>query len=146
MREVPGCTVLTAQPDTGLDNLTGFAARHWPLAGVSAAYGDFIGRFKPLDAATAGTALSDAEALALRLRLVDDYRAAALADPRLPRGALPPDWPAARAQGIFRRIYLALSPAADRHVAKSFADSDGNLPERTGETLQRQTELQDALV
>lgn len=139
--DFPGVTVMRAQSLT-VRNLPGFAAQHWPLDDVAGNYRRFIARFEQLVAETSVEALAGQDALALRLRLVDQYRHAVLADPRLPVEALPENWPAQSAREIFRQIYLALSNAADRFVGRSFADTDGPLPETTGETLKRMEELQ----
>lgn len=121
----------------GAGDLVDFAARHWPLAEVAAAYRLFLKRFAPAEDPAGLAALTDDDALALRLRLVDEYRHAALADPRLPAEATPADWPAGAARDLFRRLYLHLSPAADRWIGHRFADADGLLPESTPETLWR---------
>ncbi|MCV2882739.1 PaaX family transcriptional regulator C-terminal domain-containing protein [Actibacterium sp. XHP0104] len=118
--------------------LPDLAHRLWPLAEVAQAYQDFIDGFTPvLDRIEAGQTPGGAGALALRLRLVDAYRQAALADPRLPAGALPGGWPAQSARRLFGRIYLALASAADAHIGDSFFDSEGTLPARSAETDQR---------
>lgn len=128
----PDGVTLAAQGLSG--DMAALAAQHWPLAEVAVAYRRVLDRYAPL--AGAGD-LEGRAALALRLRLVDDYRRAALADPRLPASALPPDWPAEAARALFLRLYLALTPAADRHVAALFADQDGPLPEETEATRTR---------
>lgn len=128
---------LIARHLPGAGDLVDFAARHWPLAEVAAAYRLFLKRFAPAEDPAGLAALTDDDALALRLRLVDEYRHAALADPRLPAEATPADWPAGAARDLFRRLYLHLSPAADRWIGHRFADADGLLPELTPETLWR---------
>nr|WP_272214240.1 PaaX family transcriptional regulator C-terminal domain-containing protein [Marinicella sp. W31]MDC2878561.1 PaaX family transcriptional regulator C-terminal domain-containing protein [Marinicella sp. W31] len=85
----------------GVGNLSDFARRLWPLDAVAAAYRDFITTFAPVDdALSSGFSFDGATALALRLRLVHLFRAAALADPRLPGDALPSGWPAAIARRL----------------------------------------------
>lgn len=140
--DLPGGAVMRAQSLT-VRNLPEFAAQYWPLDDVSGNYSGFITRFEALVAETRLQGLSGQDALALRLRLVDEYRHAVLADPRLPVEALPDNWPARSARDIFRQIYLTLSPAADRFVGRSFVDSSGTLSETTGETLRRVEELQE---
>ncbi len=141
-RPLPRGAVLRARHLPGIGDLTAFAARHWPMAEVAARYGAFLDRFAALEADAGEVVLEDADALTLRLRLVDEYRQAALADPRLPLEATPADWPAAAARDVFRRIYLMLSPGADRRIGSSFADSAGLLPECTPEILRRRQALQ----
>ncbi|MBU3029449.1 PaaX family transcriptional regulator C-terminal domain-containing protein [Paracoccus marinaquae] len=140
---LPKAPVMAAQSISGVNDLPGFAARHWPLAEVAQTYQCFVARFRPVGDDARDVASGPADALALRLRLVDEFRHAALADPRLPPEALPPDWPAPEARDLFRRIYLALSPAADRHVGRHFADSRGLLAEMTGDTAQRYADLRE---
>lgn len=128
---LPGAVVMRTQAVSG--DMPALAAQNWPLDDVAKDYRAVLARYGAL----AGERFGGAEALALRLRLVDDYRSAALADPRLPRDALPRDWPAEAARGLFVRLYLALTEAADRHVATVFADRDGALAHRTEATVQR---------
>ncbi|RJE87362.1 PaaX family transcriptional regulator [Paracoccus onubensis] len=137
---MPCGTVMRVQSLTVRD-LPEFAAQYWPLDAVAKNYRGFIARFAPVRDVARLDALSGQNALTLRLRLVDEYRHAVLADPRLPVEALPGDWPAQEARDIFRQIYLSLSPAADRFVGRSFAASDGLLPEMTEETMKRSTDL-----
>ena len=106
----------------------------WRLGEVASDYERFLSRHGPL----AGVgAIAPADALALRLRLVHDYRRAALSDPRLPRAAWPSEWPAERARALFVRAYLALSPAADQSVGAEFLTQTGTLPARTEATDRR---------
>ena len=137
---LPAGPVLRAATISGANDLPGFAAGHWPLAEVAQGYRGFLDRFGGLTPQrTQG--LADADALALRLRLIDEYRHAALADPRLPQDATPVDWPAEQAHDLFRDLYLRLSAGADRCVGHSFADSVGPLPEATPETRARMKAL-----
>ncbi len=138
---LPDRTVMSASSIAGDAYLPDFAARHWPLTEVADTYRDFMARFAYLPEDEVLARLEPGEALALRLRLVDEYRRAALTDPRLPAAALPADWPASQARGAFRRIYLALTPASERFIGQSFADSEGLLPEATVETQQRTADL-----
>ncbi|MBF9035686.1 ArsR family transcriptional regulator [Rhodobacterales bacterium HKCCE2091] len=132
----PAGLVLRAEPEAGL-GLGALAAQRWPLAEVAAAYRAFLDAFAPVEAALADAAVGPDLALALRLRLVHDYRLAALADPRLPASALPPDWPAAPARRLFLGCYLSLSGPADRHVASQFRSPEGLLPGATDATRRR---------
>ncbi|RMC35611.1 PaaX family transcriptional regulator C-terminal domain-containing protein [Paracoccus alkanivorans] len=138
---LPNGPVMEAQVVSGSRDMAGFAQRYWPLKEIAGSYRRFLTRFAPIRDEGRTGALTGAEALALRLRLVDEYRHAALTDPRLPAEALPADWPANKARKVFRDIYLALSRAADRHVGESFADSEGNLAASTPETDARLASL-----
>ncbi|GAA4219263.1 phenylacetic acid degradation operon negative regulatory protein [Sagittula marina] len=127
---IPGAVILSGTPQAG--DMKPLAARHWPLAEVAQAYRSVIDRFAALPETPAPS-----DALALRLRLVDDYRSAALADPRLPRDALPEDWPEPEARALFARLYRHLSPAADRQITALFETQAGPLPATTAETKAR---------
>ncbi|QQM30474.1 PaaX family transcriptional regulator [Martelella lutilitoris] len=129
----PGdCAILATETLAGVESLPDLTRKLWPLEAVGAAYRDFIERFSPIHAALSTGAPPDgATALALRLRLVDHFRAAALADPRLPAQALPADWPANAARRLFVTLYLAVTTQADRHIGLALRNSDGLLPEQT---------------
>lgn len=119
----PEAVILSGREVAGQGALPDLAAQHWPLTEVAAAYRDFLSGYSRI---RTGTEDSRA-ALTLRLRLVHDYRLAALADPRLPRAAWPPDWPAEAARRVFLQSYLDLTERADTHVGESFRDADGPL-------------------
>lgn len=140
---LPGA-LLRARDLEGQGDLAVLAADRWPLAEVAAAYRGFLARHAALADRRATRALTPPEALALRLRLVHDYRLAALRDPRLPCAVLPPDWPAEAARLLFLRAYPDLSEAADRHVGDSFLNAEGPLPAQTALTRQRLFDLRRA--
>ncbi|MFN3955028.1 MAG: PaaX family transcriptional regulator C-terminal domain-containing protein [Pararhodobacter sp.] len=127
----PDALSFTAAPEEGLTHLPAFAASAWDLAAHADAYAGFIAHFTPLAHATT---LPPAEALTARLLLVHAYRHVLLRDPRLPLRALPPDWSGHAARQLFARCYLALSDAAERHIAATFQAMDGPLPRRTAAT------------
>lgn len=116
--------------------------RVWNLGELEAGYEAFMARFSPLAQLLAqGERLTDGlSALSARLLLVHGFRALALRDPGLARPALPDDWAGERARALFARTYLALSAAADAHVA-SFAGLGGALTATPPEVLQRQARL-----
>ena len=119
--------------------LARLAARAWDLTALGEAYGAFVDRFRPLEAAlAAGERLLPEAGLAARLLLIHEFRRIALSDPGLPAGALPSPWRGHSARLLFRRCYDQLSPIADSHVAAHFADVDGPLrvqsPEPTAAT------------
>ncbi len=113
----------------GEGDLVAWAERHWDLAPVENAYGGFVDLFRGVLAEIdAGYEPDGAVSLALRLRVLHEYRRILLADPRLPAAALPATWPAAEARGLFVALYVSLADAADRHVQLTFSDTDGPLP------------------
>lgn len=77
----------------------------YDLPGVAARYEDFLQRWEPA-AAPAG------DPVAARLTIVAEWLLAIRRDPRLPVQHLPADWPAARAQALFRRTASALEGPA----------------------------------
>jgi len=115
--------------------LANLAAELWDLPAHASALAALRDRFGPLVARAA--ALNGEAALALRLLLVHDWRRAALADPRLPPEALPPDWPGPSARAVFARLYSALTPAAERRIAARFDCVAGPLPRATSASRAR---------
>jgi len=140
---IPEAVVFRAEVVSGEAALGDFAADHWDLAPHIEAYRSFLDRFGRFSACLAANMpLSPADCLVARLLLVHEYRLALLRDPRLPRMALPADWPGEEARRLFVQLYLQLSARADRHVAHSFLTADGALAEVTEATSQRLVSLQ----
>lgn len=134
----PDGLVMSAETIAGEGRLRAFAARYWPLSDVAEDYGGFVRKYTAVASELAQDCrLPGAIALALRLRLVHDYRHAALSDPRLPRAAWPVGWPGEEARRLFVDIYLILAEAADTHIGRTFHGADGLLPERTAGTALR---------
>lgn len=120
-----------------------FAARYWELDGIANSYRAVIDRFAPLaEALSGGYGPDGAAALALRLRLVDQYRAVALRDPRLPSAALPADWPGRQCRALFVTLYRTLAPASDIYIGRHFQDADGLLLASTEGTALRLERLE----
>lgn len=137
-----GALVFHTAPMPGAAHLPEFAASAWDLASHARAYAAFAARFGAL----AENEVSDgAGALTLRLLLVHAYRQVLLRDPRLPSSALPADWPGIEARRVFARAYLALSKAADSHVATRFEAVSGALANQTADTKARREMLEQVL-
>lgn len=115
----------------------GEVAQFWDLSELDLRYGDMLARFGDLARIAPGGGLSDLTALVARLLLVHVYRGVMLRDPRLPQEALPPDWRGHAARDLFRGLYAALTPQADRHVGAHFEGVDGLLPTGTPQTAAR---------
>jgi len=84
-----------------VDEITDIAAMiadAYDLAEVAARYQDFLDRWENAPAAP--------DPLAARLRLTAEWLDAIRRDPRLPVEHLPADWPAVRAQKLFRDLEL----------------------------------------
>ncbi|MCA2012637.1 PaaX family transcriptional regulator [Cereibacter sphaeroides] len=119
-----GLLAFEAEPAGALPLLPDFAAKSWDLARHASAYESLIAHFAPLEGQGPD---SGAEALAARLLLVHAWRQALLHDPRLPSEALPADWPGHAARALFHRLYDALTPLADSHIAARFEGAEGLL-------------------
>ncbi len=137
-----GALGFAARPEGTTHLLRDFAAAHFDLQGHAAAYRDFAARFALPGGSKPAAAGDGAAALALRLLMVHAWRQALLRAPRLPEAALPADWPAPLARAVFARSYLALSQAADSHVAASFEAVAGPLACETARTRARIKALQ----
>jgi phenylacetic acid degradation operon negative regulatory protein len=83
-------------------------AAAWDLAGLSAEYDRFLGRFSGALRATPFRAQTE---------LVHGWRRLAFLDPDLPAELLPRDWPRPRAYELFRRRNAAWRDAAQAHFA-----------------------------
>ncbi len=129
-----GALALTAPIDGAQDQLPGLGATLWDLDALGQEYEGFltlaaqveqIGQLPPPDA------------LQARVLLVHAFRQIILRDPRLPSAALPPGWAGQRARKQFAQAYLALSDAADSHVAACFQGADGLLETLNPEGVSR---------
>lgn len=135
--ERPAGLVMSAAPVSQGQGLREFGAAHWSLGEADAAYRAFAEAWSGVTEALAEAPAEGQGALLLRLRLVHDYRQAALADPRLPEGALPEGWQGAAARRLFVSAYLALCPEADRCIGARLEDRHGLLPPETEATRAR---------
>lgn len=104
--------VFRAEADE-LTDVRQMIADAYDLDGVATRYEDFLARWagKPVDDPLAG-----------RLTIIAEWLLAIRRDPRLPVRHLPPDWPAARAQALFRQVESTLDQAA-RAVAEPLLDT-----------------------
>jgi DNA-binding transcriptional regulator PaaX len=97
-----------ALPPTDVDRLVSEA---WDLDAIAGRYRGFLERW-----ASCAPALPDA--LARQVLLQADWLQVIRRDPRLPVRHLPPDWPAERAQELFRARYAELEPEAKQLAAR----------------------------
>lgn len=87
----------------------------WDLSGIAKLYQQFLERWD--------TDPSDpADALSRQLQMTAEWLQILRRDPRLPIQHLPSDWPAARAQQLFRHRHAELEPAA-RAIAVDVLDT-----------------------
>lgn len=113
-----GCAAVAGAAVGDAAALAGLAAQLWDLEAPAAAYAGVRDRFGPLLGRVGG--LAPEAALALRLLLVDDWRRAALADPRLPPEGWPAGWPGPEARAVFARLYRDLTPGAEAAIGAGF--------------------------
>lgn len=100
-----------ALPPTDTDDLVHDA---WDLADLAARYRRFLARW---DRSRPVPELPDD--LARQLLLQTEWLQLIRQDPRLPRQHLPPDWPAERAQQVFRALHVRLEPQARAVAAET---------------------------
>jgi phenylacetic acid degradation operon negative regulatory protein len=89
----------------------------YDLDGLAARYEEFLTRWEP-----AAARLPAEDPLAARLTIVAEWLNAIRRDPRLPVQHLPQDWPAVRAQKVFRHLETAFDGPA-RTVAATLLDT-----------------------
>ncbi|GAA4953208.1 PaaX family transcriptional regulator C-terminal domain-containing protein [Actinoplanes utahensis] len=87
-----------------LTDIAAMVGDAYDLAGLAARYQEFLARWEGTPPYT--------DPLAARLSLIAEWLGAIRRDPRLPVEHLPPDWPAVRAQKLFRDLESSsLAPA-----------------------------------
>ena len=104
----------------GDDAAAAFAARHWDLPAIDAAYAAFVDAWRPrliewrAAAARAGGTLDLPGGTAFRekTRLVHEFRKFLFIDPGLPAEVLPERWNGVEARGIFSAAYHLLAEGA----------------------------------
>ncbi|WP_432834678.1 PaaX family transcriptional regulator [Dactylosporangium sp. CA-092794] len=99
----------------GTDGAINLVARAWDLAGIAAAYGEFVDRLTPLVDGV-GPDTPDEQAYAVRCTLVHAWRTFLFRDPQLPPALLPERWAGTTAAAFFDHHAARLRPAADRFV------------------------------
>ncbi|MDT7776904.1 MAG: phenylacetic acid degradation operon negative regulatory protein [Pseudonocardiales bacterium] len=101
---------------TGVEADRELAARAWDLDALNRSYAELLDRYRPrLDDYRAG-ALSGADALVERMRLIHDYRLFPFRDPDLPPELLPEGWLGREAHEVFLRAHGELRAAAEARV------------------------------
>ncbi|MFD2493559.1 PaaX family transcriptional regulator [Amycolatopsis jiangsuensis] len=105
--------LMLGTPSAALD-VRRFAGRAWDLDGLSARYDAFVTEFGGCP-----RELPDAEAFAVRTRLVHAFRLFPSLDPELPAELIPAPGRRAAAVELFHDRYAALAPAAQRHFDRA---------------------------
>lgn len=100
------------------------AMRAWPLQHSEARYRTFLDAFTPFTGCIAET---DLDAMAARTAVIHAFRRAALRDPHLPPGLLPPGWTGLAARALCRTLYTRFAPASERWL-DSTSTGSGPLP------------------
>jgi phenylacetic acid degradation operon negative regulatory protein len=134
----PGGEMLEARLAGG--EAAAFAARHWDLRAIDAAYAAFAGAWRPrllawrADAArTGGTlALPGEAAFREKTRLVHEFRKFLFVDPGLPAEVLPDRWAGIEARGVFSGAYHLLAETALAFFEQHYRPApgrEGDVPE-----------------
>jgi phenylacetic acid degradation operon negative regulatory protein len=122
------------------DDASAFAARHWDLPAIDAAYGTFVGAWQPRLSEWRGAAarnggaldLADGAAFREKTRLVHEFRKFLFVDPGLPADVLPERWRGTEARGLFSAAYYLLSEPALRFFEAHYRPApgrEGDVPE-----------------
>lgn len=93
-------------------------ARWYDLPAIRALHDSFLSHF-----ANAPRPADDAQAFALWMRALDEWRVIPYRDPGLPSAVLAPDWPGAASAALFLRLRADLEAGAVAHAA-SLAAAD----------------------
>lgn len=97
-------------------------ARIWDLDALADRYRDVVDLLDEVAATTSSrTTVDPSQALVLRTRAMDRWRAVMPSDPRLPPDLLPRRWPGWEARKKFARVYDRLAPVAAEHVREIVA-------------------------
>lgn len=97
-------------------DLAGGLARWYDLDDIRGVHEAFLDRF-----ATVAVPEGDAEAFALWIRLLDEWRVIPYRDPGLPGSALPHDWPGTASAALFARLHDALAGRAVAFAVRTAA-------------------------
>jgi phenylacetic acid degradation operon negative regulatory protein len=92
------------------------------LPALAQAYDAFIAGHAPLQRRARKMNIEASEALVLRTRLMDAWRAVIKLDPALPDALLPPRFPRQRARLLFIETYDALGPLAEQRLRQLVAE------------------------
>ena len=108
------------------------------LDALAARYRDFIELFRKLREALARkAALGDADALVVRLLLIQEFRRIVLREPALPSSMLPTGWPGEEARRAAGDIYSKVLQGFERELDLCQADETHKLPKPNSSLTQR---------
>jgi phenylacetic acid degradation operon negative regulatory protein len=106
-----------ARPSAEAEDLAAAVSRWYDLPALRALHESFLSRFGDAEPPSA-----DAEAFALWIRALDEWRVIPYRDPNLPIAALPADWPGAASAALFARLHCDLGPRAVAFASREAAD------------------------
>lgn len=86
----------------------------WDVPTIAKRYREFAAHYTPRCDEARVRKMTDAQAFAERVWLVNDFRKFAYLDPGLPSALLPAHWPGSEAGRVFRDYYARVSPKAER--------------------------------
>lgn len=108
------------------------------LDALAGRYREFIAQFRALhDALGHGGRLDDAEALIVRLLLIQEFRRIVLRDPSLSPAMLPRNWPGDEARKLAAAIYAKVIKPSERYLGNCQADEKNMLPKANSSLSQR---------
>ena len=104
-----------------------FAARHWDLPAIDAAYAGFVAEWRPrlLDW-RAGVELPAGAAFRDKTHLVHAFRKFLFVDPGLPAEVLPERWTGVEARGVFSAAYHLLAEPALAFFEANYRPAPGH--------------------
>ncbi len=88
----------------------------WDLPALRVGYDDLAARLAGLPERAARGEVAPADAFLVRADLMARWQALVVADPELPDGLLPADWPRCRTRALVMASYDALGPASERRA------------------------------
>ncbi|WBL19564.1 PaaX family transcriptional regulator [Citricoccus sp. NR2] len=100
------------------------AQQCWDLADLATKYHEFIADWEPCLETTMQEAITPAEALKLRVKLVWSYRHFPFIDPGLPDALTTAGWPASRAHEVFLQVHHALAGQATAYISSALTRPD----------------------
>lgn len=103
--------------------------RTWDLDTIKSRYEVFIDRYEPLLAAVwKNPRLPGAQAFAIRLFMMHDFRRVRLVDPMLPSTLLPDSWNGDQAFYVAHELYDLLIPSSEQYVMEYMQGPEGRIP------------------
>jgi phenylacetic acid degradation operon negative regulatory protein len=103
--------------------------RSWNLKDIEQRYEAFLGRFRPVFAATRRCrAVPPRTAFQIRTLMLQEYRKILLRDPLLPAELLPQAWHGVPAYQLCRNLYRRVYSAADEFLSETMETAEGPLP------------------